>query len=80
MLFRRPRRPVVAGFVMYWQMGLAVLASVALVAAMLLVPGVAAGSRGASVLERPGPVGSASSGGRRLRDESVVVTVRGGDL
>ena len=38
MLFRRPRRPVVAGLVMYWQMGLAVLASVALVAAMLLVP------------------------------------------
>ena len=42
--------------------------------------GVAAGCRGASVLERLGPVGSASIGGRRLCDESVVVTVRGGDL
>lgn len=38
MLIRGFRSPVVAGLVMYWQMGLAVLASVALVAAMLLVP------------------------------------------
>ena len=38
MLIRGFRSPVVAGLVMYWQMGLAVLASVALLVAMLLVP------------------------------------------
>ena len=38
MLIRGFRTPVVAGLVRYWQMGLAVLASAALLVAVLLVP------------------------------------------